>query len=139
MVQLTFIFKLDKNQTVYYGKIILRNTSNEDMIDFHCKEIIKNVINYYLKSINMPQLRWISIGIIGTIHENYQIIEEESSGIFNLYIVYDELNKNNCTYTCCNINACVYHFKKIFELPTNLQLNDDERTTKPYTLTFHDF
>ena len=86
-VQLTFIFKIDKTPAIYHGKIILNNLSSDVSLDFTSKNIIQSVLNTYLLSINMPRLRYMTIGIIGMIREKYESIsEEETCGIFNLYI-----------------------------------------------------
>jgi hypothetical protein len=112
-MKLSFIFKLNNNPTVYYGKIIFKYFINsipleyQLHIDFDTKNIIRIALNTYLKSIGMPKLRSLSVGMIGIIkNEDYLETEnsEEQDGIFNLYIKYDVSDREQCYYSCNNIN-----------------------------------
>jgi hypothetical protein len=118
MVQITFIFRMNKNPSIYYGKIILNNLSNQETGDFTIKNIIENVLNTYLVSIKMPRLRYpLAIGIMGSIQEEYENIEvEETNYIFNLYVLYDANDKNKCTYSCSNIHSGISRYQVPIEL-----------------------
>jgi hypothetical protein len=120
MVQITFIFRMNKNPSIYYGKIILNNLSNHETVDFNIKNIIENVLNTYLTSIKMPRLRYpLAIGIMGSIQDEYENIEvEETNYIFNLYVLYDANDKNKCTYSCNNIHSGISRY----QVPIELQL-----------------
>jgi hypothetical protein len=113
-MQLSFIFKLDNNPSIYYGKIIFKYLINTIPIDcqlhmdFDTKNIIRIALNTYLKSIGMPKLRSLNIGTIGIIkNEDYCEDNNAEEGIFNLYIQYDASDRTKCHYSCYNINEGV--------------------------------
>jgi len=84
MYNISFIFKLNNDQNIQYGKILLNHFNNNHTgLDIEIKKIIKNVINSYMKNNSLPRIKKLHIGVIAILNE---LCSTKEKNIFSIYI-----------------------------------------------------